>query len=270
MAARTIRRIYQRDSRYCARIKSANLNKKDQSPPDYHRLRRLTRASRKNHQANQPAKFTPSRPPQNRPRFAPVIQKHYRAFDATACAAPPAQALPRDFIRGQNPKSRSVPDRTACAVLPAQRRRAQPCASKSPPASAKRTSRRATATTCAALPAQALRRDFIRGQNPKSRSVPDRTACAVLPAQRRRAQPCASKSPPASTKTAGRHGTAPLALLHPRKHCRETSFAAKIQNPVGARPHRSRGLTRDQPLHPTAFALGTRLPRSEVNLRFRD
>ena len=44
----------------------------------------------------------------------------------------------------------------------------------------------------------------------------------------------------------------------------------KSENPVGARPHRSRGLTRDQPLHPTAFALGTRLPRSEVNLRFRD
>ena len=71
---------------------------------------------------------------------------------------------------------------TACAVLPAQRRRTQPCASKWPPASAKRTSRRATATTCAALPAQALPRDFIRGQNPKSRSVPDRTARAVLPA----------------------------------------------------------------------------------------
>ena len=40
--------------------------------------------------------------------------------DATACAAPPAQGLPRDSVRGQNPKGRSVPDRTACAASSAQ------------------------------------------------------------------------------------------------------------------------------------------------------
>ena len=40
--------------------------------------------------------------------------------DTTACAAPPAQALPRDSVRGQNPKGRSVPDRTACAASSAQ------------------------------------------------------------------------------------------------------------------------------------------------------
>jgi len=40
--------------------------------------------------------------------------------DTTACAAPPAQALPRDSVRGQNPKGRSVPQRTACAASSAQ------------------------------------------------------------------------------------------------------------------------------------------------------
>jgi hypothetical protein len=40
--------------------------------------------------------------------------------DTTACAAPPAQALPRDSVRGQNPKGRSVPDRTACAASSVQ------------------------------------------------------------------------------------------------------------------------------------------------------
>ena len=40
--------------------------------------------------------------------------------DTTACAASPAQALPRDVIRGQNPNDRSPSDRTDCAALPAQ------------------------------------------------------------------------------------------------------------------------------------------------------
>ena len=40
--------------------------------------------------------------------------------DATACAVPPAQALPRDAVRGQNLKDRSPSGRTACAVSPAQ------------------------------------------------------------------------------------------------------------------------------------------------------
>ena len=42
-----------------------------------------------------------------------IAQRCYRLRSS------PAQALPRDFIRGQNPKGRSVPDRTACRVLPA-------------------------------------------------------------------------------------------------------------------------------------------------------
>ncbi|HEY1495639.1 MAG TPA: hypothetical protein VGF49_13900, partial [Candidatus Solibacter sp.] len=74
----------------------------------------------------------------------------------TACAAPPAQALPRESVRGQNPNDRSPSDRTDCA---------------------------ATATTCAASPAQALPRDLVRGQNPNDRSPSDRTDCAAVPAQ---------------------------------------------------------------------------------------
>ncbi len=57
-----------------------------------------------------------------RPSPPPLCATHSKAIsrsNITACAAPPAQVLPRDFIRGQNPKVRSVPDRTACAVLPA-------------------------------------------------------------------------------------------------------------------------------------------------------
>jgi hypothetical protein len=42
-----------------------------------------------------------------------------RSVTATACAAPPAQALPRDVVRGQNPNDRSPSDRTDCAALPA-------------------------------------------------------------------------------------------------------------------------------------------------------
>jgi len=38
--------------------------------------------------------------------------------DATACADSPAQALPRDVVRGQNPDDRSPSDRTACAASP--------------------------------------------------------------------------------------------------------------------------------------------------------
>ena len=38
--------------------------------------------------------------------------------DTTACAVSPAQALPRDVVRGQNPNDRSLSDRTACAPLP--------------------------------------------------------------------------------------------------------------------------------------------------------
>ena len=40
--------------------------------------------------------------------------------DATACAVSPAQALPREVVRGQNPNDRSPSNRTDCAALPAQ------------------------------------------------------------------------------------------------------------------------------------------------------
>src|SRR5579862_9400783 len=38
--------------------------------------------------------------------------------ETTACAAPPAQALPRDVVRGQNPNDRSLSNRTDCAASP--------------------------------------------------------------------------------------------------------------------------------------------------------
>jgi hypothetical protein len=41
-----------------------------------------------------------------------------RLEETTACAASPAQALPRDVVRGQNPNHRSPSDRTDCAPLP--------------------------------------------------------------------------------------------------------------------------------------------------------
>jgi hypothetical protein len=43
-----------------------------------------------------------------------------RSVTATACADSPAQAVPRDVVRGQNPNHRSPSDRTDCAALPAQ------------------------------------------------------------------------------------------------------------------------------------------------------
>jgi len=43
-----------------------------------------------------------------------------RNVTATTCAAPPAQAPPRNEVRGHNPKGRSPSDRTDCATSPAQ------------------------------------------------------------------------------------------------------------------------------------------------------
>ncbi len=53
--------------------------------------------------------------------------------DTTACADSPAQALPRDVVRGQNPNDRTPSDRTACAALP----RPSTCAPAQPAAPAK-------------------------------------------------------------------------------------------------------------------------------------
>jgi hypothetical protein len=105
----------------------------------------------------------PNSRPSARNGTARLNKEPGRRATITTCAAPPAQVLPRDSIRGQNPKTRSVPKRTARVIH-------------------SKTISRSDATACAAPPAQALPRDSIRGQNPKTRSVPDRTACAVLPA----------------------------------------------------------------------------------------
>ena len=55
-----------------------------------------------------------------------------RSVTATACADSPAQALPRDVVRGQNPNDRSPSDRTDCAALPSGGAPAQPAAPPKP------------------------------------------------------------------------------------------------------------------------------------------
>ncbi|HXP68084.1 MAG TPA: hypothetical protein VOA88_02270 [Candidatus Dormibacteraeota bacterium] len=54
--------------------------------------------------------------------------------DATACAVSPAQALPREVVRGHNPNDRSPSDRTDCAASPRPSRGipAQPAAPQKP------------------------------------------------------------------------------------------------------------------------------------------
>jgi hypothetical protein len=108
--------------------------------------------------------------------------------ETTACAASPAQALPRDVLRGQNPNDRSPSDRSDCAspMQNVTRHAAQP--NRSP--LQQETGRAATATACAASSAQALPRESVRGQNPNDRSPFDRTDCAAIPAQ-----PAAPKKP---------------------------------------------------------------------------
>jgi hypothetical protein len=77
----------------------------------------------------------------------------------------PRNALPRVPFRGQDPKSRSNPDRTAAAASAVA-------------VLNKKRGRRAT-TTCAASSAQRTAASLLRGQNPKGRSVLDSTACAA-------------------------------------------------------------------------------------------
>jgi hypothetical protein len=60
-------------------------------------------------------------PPAQPVSAVPLTSNHRgRTGTATACADSPAQALPRDVVRGQNPNDRSPADRTDCAALPAQ------------------------------------------------------------------------------------------------------------------------------------------------------
>ena len=55
-----------------------------------------------------------------------------RLEETTACAVSPAQALPRDVVRGQNPNDRSTSDRTDCAALPSGGAPAQPAVPPKP------------------------------------------------------------------------------------------------------------------------------------------
>ena len=82
--------------------------------------------------------------------------------DATACAAPPAQASSVTGQSGTDDRDEDHPDGD------------NDTKNKSEANSLEET------TACAASPAQALPRDSIRGQNPNDRSLSDRTACAAL------------------------------------------------------------------------------------------
>jgi hypothetical protein len=61
-----------------------------------------------------------------------VTSKIRSRSDATACADSPAQALPRDVVRGHNPNDRSPSDRTDCAASP-QPSRGTPAQPAAPP-----------------------------------------------------------------------------------------------------------------------------------------
>jgi len=124
--------------------------------------------------------------------------------DATACAASPAQSTAASLLRGQDPKSRSNPDRTTCAASSVQ-------------VVNKRRGRHPATTACAAPPAQALPRDSVRA---------------------------------ARIRKAGRCLTAPLARRHPRK-----SSACRRPRPAERKP------TKDN---------SNGFESSEVNRRYRD
>jgi hypothetical protein len=98
MDARTTRRISQRDSPHRACIKTASLNEKP----------------------GPAATITAcANPPGQRSLMASLASRHCaRSLSATTCAVPPAQALPRALFTTKL-KTRSVPDRSPCAVLPA-------------------------------------------------------------------------------------------------------------------------------------------------------
>jgi len=98
-------------------------------------------------------------------------QETGRCATATACADSPAQALPRNEVRGHNPKDRSPSDRTDCAGLPRPSRGspAQNDACRATQVNRhqpqQETGRRATITT--------------RAVSSKLASRSDATACAV-------------------------------------------------------------------------------------------
>ena len=98
MDARTTRRISQRDSPHRACIKTASLNEKP------------GRAA---------AVIACAAPPAQRSLMASLASHHCaRSLSATTCAVPPAQALPRALFTAKL-KTRSVPNRSPCALLPA-------------------------------------------------------------------------------------------------------------------------------------------------------
>jgi hypothetical protein len=72
--------------------------------------------------------------PPAQPVSAVALNSNHRgqSVTATACADSPAQALPRDVVRGQNPNDRSPSDRTDCAVLPSGGALPQPAAPQKP------------------------------------------------------------------------------------------------------------------------------------------
>jgi len=137
------------------------------------------------HNEDSKAEALPQGAPQHPPGRSATIttravsSKLASRSDATACAVPPAQALPRDAVRGQNLKDRSPSGRTDCAVSPAQ-----PASTVS--LNPHHRSRSETAPACADPPAQdsahaAPQPRAAQHSNPASRS--ESTACAASPAQ---------------------------------------------------------------------------------------
>ena len=87
-------------------------------------------------QKSRPREIRPGRKVRARCPSCLRVNRRYsgsgRTVTATACADSPAQALPRDVVRGQNPNDRSPSDRTDCAALPSSGAPAQPAAPPKP------------------------------------------------------------------------------------------------------------------------------------------
>ena len=205
MAASTTRRISQPNSRYRACIKISSL-KKTRSRCDHHRLRSLTRASTAARLHSQPKSKSPvgSRPHRLRRSFENnIAQRCHRLRRSThASTAAKLHSRPESEspVGGQPPSSsRSFENNIAqrCHRL-------------------RRSTRASTAAKLLSRPksespvgARSLRlRSLIRATTPRATLRQQVAACRT-----------------------SRRATAPLALLHPRKYCRETLFAAKIRKP---------------------------------------
>jgi hypothetical protein len=148
--------------------------------------------------------------------------------DHTACADPPAQAMPRNAVRGQNPKGRSEPDHTTRAGLP-RTSRGSPARSGakqySNPAS------RSESTACAASPAQAVPK-LPSDSSHRGRTV-TATACAAIDsndASRRDATACLASPTQAPAHAAPQSGA--MHYSNPASRSESTACAAPPAQPT--------------------------------------